>query len=192
MLILLVLSVIVSSYADCDVDFRGRWPQEVKDEDLIWSANCKADRFGPKYRLFSSQDVRQVEANTAYHCKLYWHKNVFIVFKFLLQIQSTCKPSKAAAGVFPSSWYPSMQQSTLKMTGLIRVVAKNWERCLRWLMSHSTQLTTASDTSSIDLIFQQANRKLKTTRRKKEKRWCLSCGKLPIVGALLSSRCIAY
>lgn len=56
----------------CDVDFRGHWPQEVKDEDLIWSANSRAaDKFAAKYRLFSSQDVRQVEANTAYQCKTF-------------------------------------------------------------------------------------------------------------------------
>ena len=54
---------------DCETDFRGHWPQEVKDEDLKWIANSKEDGSGPKYRLFTTQDVRVVEPDLAYHCK---------------------------------------------------------------------------------------------------------------------------
>merc|ERR1712156_149804 len=55
---------------DCETDFRGHWPQEVKDEDLKWISNSKEDGSGPKYRLFTTQDVRVVEPDLAYHFEL--------------------------------------------------------------------------------------------------------------------------
>ena len=54
---------------DCETDFRSLWPPEVKDKDLKWIANSKEDRSAPRYRLFTTQDVRVVEPNLAYHCK---------------------------------------------------------------------------------------------------------------------------
>ena len=54
----------------CETDFRGKWPQNISDEDLQWVRNSKEDKSGPKFRIFTSQDVRRVQPNLAYHCKL--------------------------------------------------------------------------------------------------------------------------
>ena len=53
----------------CETDFRGKWPQNILDEDLQWVRNSKENKSGPKFRIFTSQDVRRVQPNLAYHCK---------------------------------------------------------------------------------------------------------------------------
>jgi len=73
--LLLLLFISASAQAkllegDCETDFRGLWPPEVKDKDLKWIANFKEDGSAPRYRLFTTQDVRVVEPNLAYHFEL--------------------------------------------------------------------------------------------------------------------------
>lgn len=66
---LLIITAVASQ--DCETDFRAKWPIEVRDDDLHWRPNAQEDRSGPKYRLFTSVDVREVLPNLAYHCKSY-------------------------------------------------------------------------------------------------------------------------
>ena len=56
----------------CDRDYRGQWPIGLDDEEgkaLKRAPNYKSDGSSPKYRLFSTRDVREVEPKLAYHCK---------------------------------------------------------------------------------------------------------------------------
>ena len=66
----------------CETDFRGKWPQNISDEDLQWVRNSKEDKSGPKFRIFTSQDVRRVQPNLAYHCKLIQFQCLKMSLKF--------------------------------------------------------------------------------------------------------------
>ena len=57
----------------CGADYTSGWPFELEDNDLIWTSNEMMDFSGPKIRIFSDVDLRLVEPNTDYKCKILRH-----------------------------------------------------------------------------------------------------------------------
>ena len=91
-LIFILLLFSEAAVADlCQKDFRAQWPLGLADEDLHWRPNAKEDQSGPKYRLFTTVDVREVMPKLAYHCKSSTIINIanFLFVSFMLQLSCT-------------------------------------------------------------------------------------------------------
>ena len=69
----------------CGADYTSGWPFELEDNDLIWTSNEMMDFSGPKIRIFSDVDLRLVEPNTDYKCKILLHPER--LNRFYLQMQ---------------------------------------------------------------------------------------------------------
>jgi len=57
-------------YMNCDPDLTSLWPEDLRDEQLLHPANAKPDMSGPYFKLYSQVDVRNIEGDKTYICRM--------------------------------------------------------------------------------------------------------------------------